>query len=78
MTISYFCHYAKRRGGGGQRLNVMWCKTNLDYSYVLTITVAVRGHSVGIYGAEPPPVSVAASYSMQVFERSRALLTQRY
>ena len=29
-------------------------------------------HSVGIYGAEQPPVSAAASYSMQVFERSRA------
>ena len=23
MTISYFCHDAKRRGGGGPRLNVI-------------------------------------------------------
>ena len=34
--------------------------------------------SVGIYGAEQLPVSVAASYNTQVFERSRALLTQCY
>ena len=35
-------------------------------------------HSVGIYGAEQPPVSVAASYCMQVFERTHALLIQCY
>ena len=29
-------------------------------------------HSVGIYGAEQPPVSAAASYSMQVSQRSHA------
>ena len=34
--------------------------------------------SVGICGAEQLPVSAAASYSMQVFERTHVLLTQCY
>jgi len=34
--------------------------------------------SVGIYGAEQLPVSLATSYSMEVFEGSRALLTWCY
>ena len=60
------------------------CKSHVGrhhYSNTLTVSSCNLNWfdtSVGICGAEQPQVSAAASYSMQVFERTHLLLTQCY
>ena len=76
-------HFVLVTIGFTEKLSVDPQRSHSRHHYSNSLTVSSYNQnwfdiSVGIYGAEQLPVAMAASYSMQVFEKSCALLIQCY